>query len=487
MTLTADRLEAYFADPVLLIAEQLHLPTGAPFGDSMAAFQRRFFEAIFAAHKDGRPLHRLVYDERRRGESKTEDMAAVGVADLLVGPPGHRSYAVAGDQDQAELILDSIRGFRARSALLADIEIQRSTVINQVTGSRLVVMSSDSPTSYGLRARRIYFDELSLQPDDRLWTSMWTAIGKSPYSQMVTVSMAGWDFSGLAWRIRQQAASNPAYYFASREGSELAPWLSDRDMQEQRETLHPADFARFWDCRWTEPKGSWISREMYEACETGHESFRGHPGHRYAGFVDLGLVRDATAIAVCHRPRGEDRIVLDKMVTFQGSRARAVDLESVEHVVADLSGLFKVQRWIFEAPQAVASVQRLQRRLLGVSVEARYPTVDIQGRIFGTLYRLIANRQLVLYPHEQLRKEALSLVTKTSGGRLKVVEGTSIHQDHVVALAGACDLLIEQPSMDPESIKKITELTNEIRYSGRRVDSMTGIWMAPVGKYRDLG
>src|SRR5690349_11269497 len=107
VTLTADRLDAYLADPVLLIAEQLILEDGRPFGECMASFQRSFFDAVFGTRADGTPTYRLVYDERRRGESKTEDCAAAALADLFTGPARHVSYAVAGDEEQAGLILDS--------------------------------------------------------------------------------------------------------------------------------------------------------------------------------------------------------------------------------------------------------------------------------------------------------------------------------------------------------------------------------------------
>src|SRR6266851_1231683 len=178
-------LDAYLADPARLILEQLVLPTGRPYAATVQRWQRDLFEAIFAAKRDGRPRHRLVYDERRRGESKTEDCAAAALADLLTGPPRHRSYAVAADEDQAALILDSVHGFKARSPMLADVRIQRATVRNEATGSELRVLSSDAPTAFGIRPRRVFFDELSLQADERLWTSMWSAIGKSPQSQMV--------------------------------------------------------------------------------------------------------------------------------------------------------------------------------------------------------------------------------------------------------------------------------------------------------------
>ena len=432
-------------DPVALIGESLILLNDQPYSKVWEPWQRQFFDAIFSTVQDKgwlkhktstRPRFRLCYSERRRGESKTEDVAAAALADLLTGPDWHRSYVVAADADQAGLVIDSIRGFAARSPILTHLQIMRNVVLNPATNAELRIMSSDDRTAYGIRPFRVWFDELSLQPDERLWTAMWSAIGKNPASQMVAVSMAGWDFGSFAWRVREQAASSEDYYFHSREGSELAPWLSARDMEEQRATLHPADFARFWECKWTEPRGSWITREMYAAAETGRESLNGSD---CVGFVDVGLVHDPTAIAVVHR-EGE-RVVLDTMRTLQGSRNEPVQLEAVEELVTDLTRRFNVRRWVFESPQAVASVQRLQAKLRGTEVEARYPTVETQARLFGGLYQLFANHRIVLYKHDQLRKEALSLVTKTVGGRLKVVESSSVHQDHVVALGGAADLL----------------------------------------------
>jgi hypothetical protein len=293
-------------------------------------------------------------------------------------------------------------------------------------------MSSDAPTAYGLRVRKIFFDELSLQLDDRLWTAMWSAIGKRPTAQMVAVSMAGFDFTSVGWEKRELAAKSPSYYFHSREGSELAPWLRFEDMEEQRATLHPADFARFWECRWTEAAGTWISREIYDAAEVGQRSATGDRRFRYFGAVDLGLVHDATAVAVCHAE--DDRVVLDALHTLQGSRTDPVELAAVEGLVIELSERFHVSRWIFEAPQAVGSVQRLQQHLGSHRVTSRYPTVETQAKLFGNLYQLFTNHRLIVFPHEQLRREALNLVTRVVGGRLKVVDSSAIHQDHVIAL-----------------------------------------------------
>jgi len=76
MRLTPADLARYRAHPTSLIADHFVLPTGKPYGQAWEPFQQDFFDAIFATRADGRPAHRLVYDERRRGESKTEDAAA---------------------------------------------------------------------------------------------------------------------------------------------------------------------------------------------------------------------------------------------------------------------------------------------------------------------------------------------------------------------------------------------------------------------------
>jgi terminase large subunit-like protein len=466
-------------DPVELIAHAMILPNDLPFGQCWAPFQEQFFRAVFAtvSEKRGllnrktttRPRFRLVYDERRRGESKTEDCAAAALADLLTGPDWHRSYAVAADFDQAALIVDAIKGFIYRSPLLARLQPTKNVVTNPATGSELRVLSADDRTAYGVRARRVFFDELSLQPDERLWTAMWSAIGKNPESQMVSVSMAGWDFASLGWRIREVARTNPDYFFASREGSALAPWLSERDMEEQRVTLHPSDYARFWEARWTEPSGAWITRAMYDKAERGAESSKAQTDAEYVGSVDVGLVHDPSVVAVAH---GEgERYVLDTLRTLQGTKDEPVQLEALEDLVVELTQRFRVHHWIFESPQAVASVQRLQNRLPSARVEARYPTADSMGSLFGTLYRAFSTERLTVFPHDKLRKEALNLFVKQVGGRLKVVDSSAIHQDHVVALGMCVEMLTEADSAEAQSTDQWLDSFGYVRCpSCRRVN-----------------
>lgn len=434
---------AYIENPVLAIREHFYIVVDDQptlFGNVITDWQLDFFEAVFSRHPDGTPKHRVVYSERRRGESKTEDMAIAALADLLFGPRFSKSYVVATDKDQAAVVRESVERLQACTPLLAKLVVTRSIITNPATGSTVTILAADERTNWGLRARRIFFDELSLQVDAKLWTVMISTLGKSKRAQMVACSMAGHDFASIGWKVRKTALEDPAYFFQSREGTELAPWLSAKDMEEQKVWLLPADFARLWLCRWTEVDGSWITREMYELAEIGEESL-GDKVHRHVIYVDLGLVHDLTAIAVA-RAEDDGTVILSSLHTMKGTRAEPVNLEAVENLVADLVERFNVRAVTFEAWQAVGSVQRLQKRLPGVKVDALSPTQGTQATLFQTLLTLFATNQLVLFPHEQLRKEALGLLVKLSGGQAKVVGTNAVHQDHVVAVGGAANLLI---------------------------------------------
>jgi phage terminase large subunit-like protein len=66
-------------------------------------------------------------------------------------------------------------------------------------------------------------------------------------------------------------------------------------------------------------------------------------------------------------------------------------------------------------------------------------TVPNLTAISQNLYDLIEHRHLVLYPDEELRKEATMAVGKETGRGLRIVKEKAIHKiDQIIALAEAC-------------------------------------------------
>jgi phage terminase large subunit-like protein len=102
------------------------LEDGRRWGDAATEAQR----ADAAAVLDTDAQERFHFISRSRGFSKTTDLGGVALAALLSqAPAGSKSYAVAADQDQARLLLDSVEGFVQRSPALAEvIEVQQTKI-----------------------------------------------------------------------------------------------------------------------------------------------------------------------------------------------------------------------------------------------------------------------------------------------------------------------------------------------------------------------
>jgi hypothetical protein len=448
MTLGPVDWARFKASPVDLLLEQLFVEAGR-YADVAADFQLRFFEAAFALDPAGLPLYDLVYEERRRGEAKTADAAAVLVADLLTAPPRSQFHVVAGDLDQAGLVRRAIQDLEARSPILEGaLDIQSAIIINRATGSTIHILASDSRTSLGISPRRVVFDELSLQVDSRLWEAMYSATAKSKFSQMISLSMAGSDFSSIGRQVYELAKSTPEFYFASRAGSELAPWLSVKKYEQMRKNLHPTVFKRYFECEWVEAAGSFISADLYDAAVTGHQVFAGDGTYRRVGYVDLGISHDITAGAIMH---GEgDRVVLDHLFTLQGTKAAHVNLPALEESLVAKTEQFNVGEWKLEAYQAEMLAQRLQTRLPGVKVTTISPTASSQRTLFEGFYSLLATNRLVLYRHDLLRRQALNLQMSDAGYGLLKVSGTSaVHQDTVICVGGAALMVAQGPKARP--------------------------------------
>ena len=87
------------------LLQALPLEDGTAWGRAAVDFQRADARQVL----DGeRPYS---YTVRSRGSSKTTDLAACALAQLLTAPARSRFYWAAADVDQAGLALDVIGGF----------------------------------------------------------------------------------------------------------------------------------------------------------------------------------------------------------------------------------------------------------------------------------------------------------------------------------------------------------------------------------------
>lgn len=422
------------ADAMSFRREAILMEDGTPFGDQMEPFQTEDFAAL----DSGQYQH--AYLERPRGHAKTFDIGTEAVKELLLGRAGQRLYCAAADEEQARLIFDDVKEKFQRSLVLRNSIVPRSKeIVVRATGSTLRVLASDAPSAYGLRPDWIAIDELAEWRKRELWDSLWSATGKRPNCRMLVISSAGWDRTSIAWEVRQHAEQESDWYFKSR--GQCASWISSKWLEQQRRTLPAHVFARLHSNIWVEGAGAFLTFSEVDRIFS-QEAFES-TGPAAIG-LDLGLSKDRTVAALL-RLQGE-LVVVQELRTWEGSDARKVDLQEVQAEVNEMAQHHSAPV-IFDPWQGVYFGQRLQAQ--GVTAVEYTFSGEGRRRLFSVMLDLVRNDRLRSRPHEEFKRELLSLEITDRAGGARVDHRPGRHDDHVVAVALAAQHLSSRASGPP--------------------------------------
>jgi hypothetical protein len=243
----------------------------------------------------------------------------------------------------------------------------------------------------------------------------------------------------FAFKVLEHARSSSLWRCSERSGP--APWMDADRLGEQRQRLPAAVFAQLFENEWTQAEGSFLDPLVVEAafCLDGPALERGEG--RYVAGLDLGTVNDRTVLAVGHRVG--DRVVLDRMQTWQGSRRRPVDFAEVERFIVSAHKRFgftlRLDPW-----QGLDLAQRLRGR--GIYAEEFTFSSGSKQRLAQTLLSTINAGSLSLYPAEGLRDELLALrLVQASSGAWSFDHRRGGHDDRATALALMTVALLERP------------------------------------------
>lgn len=401
-------------------------------------------DALAVIEAEGTPYHFLT---RSRGASKTTDLAAVALALLLSAFDGARLYWLAADQGQGALAIDSIVGFAARTPSIGErLDVQARLVRVPATGAELVVLPADAPGAWGLRPAAVFCDELSWWSDTpaprRLWEAVSSAVAKTN-GRLVVLTTAG-DPAHFAAKILEHARRDDLWRVSERPGP--APWMDSARLAEQRARLTPSMFARLFENQWTAADDRLTTPDDLASLVTHTGPLAHQRAHRYVVALDLGLKRDRTAAVVAHR-EGE-RVVLDRIAVWQGSRLKPVQLGAVEEWVEQAARGYGGAHVILDPWQTVGLAQRLRSR--GLRVEEFAFTAASVGRLAGTLFNVLRDRALSLPDDAELLDELANVrLRETSPGVFRLDHDPGRHDDRAVALALAATHLLSVPQHGP--------------------------------------
>ncbi len=397
--------------------------------------------AVATARRDGRFLHRLAGVSWPRGDGKSFLGAIVGVWRLVAGPPRQDIISVALDLDGTQVILEHARQIiRSSPELDRAVEIRANAILVPATGSRWTIGSREHTNTRGRHPTVVIYDEPGWAKDDELFSSLLAGQASVADPLMLVVSTVGRRQAGPLWTVKALAEAGDSAVSWQWSGTNRSPLVTPEFLERQRRILLPAAYAREHQNLWVDAADAFTSSaEVDAAMFRGFvEQFEGRRDIDAVVGVDLGVVHDAAVIALGYREGGLDYV--GRLVTFQGSHERPVQLADVEATILDLVRQWpRVRKIQIESWQGVASVQRLQE--IGLPVEVFTPTAKAHAEQWPLLAQRLASRTLVLPPHARLREELLNLTVEIGPQGARVIDKGGIHQDHAVAVRLAVAML----------------------------------------------
>jgi phage terminase large subunit-like protein len=414
---------------------------GAAWGERATGWQRD--DAAALLHGDGPRRH---YWLRARGRAKTSDAAACGIALLLTeAVAGSRSYVYAADAEQAALVVDAVDGFvRRTDGLAGALEVGPSRVTARRSGATLTVQAADGASAFGTRPWLTVVDEVGVWPATanhrRLWSALVSAVPKVEGSRLLVCSTAG-SPAGLGHKVWQEAVASRHWRTSVSAGP--SPWWLADEVEAVKGSLTPAEWRRLIDCEWAESDDALTTPEDIAACVTHVGPLEPRAGVPYVLGLDVGTRRDATAVAVLHREGS--RLVVDRVLTWRGTRRRPVELDDVESAVRELSRRYHGAPVVYDLHQAAQLTERLRK----ASVRTHEFTFSQAGvnRLARTLYGLLRDRAIGLPDDPQLLDELSGVrLVETGPGLVKMDNPPGTRDDQAVAVAMAAAYLLARPA-----------------------------------------
>lgn len=465
---------------------------GRSWYEAATELQRTDAEALLV--DDGAARHWIG---RPRGYSKSQDVAGAMLAALVVGriPLSWPAYVGAADGGQAGLILDSIRGFVERTGLADVVDVQAARALHKGSGASIEVMPADAAGVYGIRPSWVVADELcqwaTTRAAKKFFEGLWTSLPKVPGSTGVVISTAGTP-SHFSYGVYKQALAESDLWRVSMH-HEPAPWIDPALIEAERRRLTDSAFQRLWRNYWAEADDALVTAVDLEAAALLEGPVDPVPGAQYVTTLDVGLVHDATVVVVAHL-EGE-RIIVDQLLRWTGSRKKPVDLDEVTETIVDLHrrypGVVRI-----DPAKAEHILQRI-RKLGGVPIEQVNFTTTSVGALAGSLLRALRQRMISLPKTPSLLEELAQVrIVENSAGVPRLDHPSSGHDDQAVALALACYVLTKAPErrglayveMTPEEEAEIrTEAARQAGQIPKAVSLLTDYGVGGTPSLRDSG
>ena len=410
-------------------------------------YQASDLRKIVARGPGGKFKKRVAVVSMPRQNGKTSEAGWLSLTLALCDPEVSTIVCVALDRDSARILIEDIkRIIQSNEELLNLVDRVWALTKNSIKfkdGTSIFIKSSDGKMSRGLRPSVVVYDELAWTSDaGELFQVLSSAQAAQPNPLMIVVSTVGPVQAGPLWALFEAAAKGDPDVRLIYRDKNLSPLVTKEFLEGERRRLPPSVYMREHENTWSAGIDAFCTYEQYKTATAG-----GTPSlRRFDGpssmFVDIGLVKDETSIAVAAK-FDDDRIRIIKLDAMRGSKRRPLSMERIHQRILQMTVKFGVRRIKIEAPQGMMLAQTLAADLQGTSVDVsvQHPTSKTQMSLWGSLNGHLRDGTIHIPKDKMLRQQLLSLIIKQSLSGWRVIDDPSIHQDRALAVAGAAEMV----------------------------------------------
>jgi len=363
------KLQKYAQDPLAFVVDLAIPSTVGPcrFGDIMADFQRRDFEAIvpalLALAAGRKPDIGRFWIERTKGASKDTDVAVCLLWLLVFAPQMLEIQVGAYDSAQASETRKIIRAILAIDAPLnrlcaSVVDVQTSVIRSTRTGSECAILTTDAMGKHGSRPDVVLVNELSHIGNQEFAETLLDNADKVPFGLVIIATNAGFKPS---WQANWRAIARDSDRWVFSVFGRPSPWILPESLEESRKRNSAKRYARLWWGQWVSGGGDALDPDWIESAIVGTVPMTGaEPGWTFTAGLDIGVRRDRTGFVVlaCQAPNRPVRLAWAKSWTPRGAD---VDLDVVEREVIAAWRKFNLRRVGYDPSQMLHMSQRLRR------------------------------------------------------------------------------------------------------------------------------
>ncbi|MCI4675292.1 terminase large subunit domain-containing protein [Candidatus Mycolicibacterium alkanivorans] len=295
------------------IGEYLVCPRGRGANEPfrLRPFQREIIAGAFT------PGVRSALVSVPRANGKSMLAAALGIAELFVGPPSAEVLCVASDARQAAIILKYARRMIELNPVLAErTQIFADRLYVPQNDAMLLPLPAEPGALHGHDPSLLIVDELHVVTE-QVWEAVTSVSGKRPESLTLAISTPASTPDSVMWALVEHGrrGDDPSFFFREycapagcatddRKAWRVAnpalacrnPFLAEDGLEAARRTIREPVFRQLRLGQWVTGVDQWLPFGSWDACRAGRDV---GIGERVVLGFDGSASGDSTAIVGC--------------------------------------------------------------------------------------------------------------------------------------------------------------------------------------------